>query len=174
MKFKGGSSGGGSGLPFLKIKDGETIHAVFRGEPLEGYSNFQTKEWFPLEAGKQPGTTYRFRVNVIVKEGASYVAKVWEQGYERQQDIYRLVEDADQFFSKKLKDVVVAITRNGSTKDDTKYSMRLAKQQPEAATWKVIDAVKLNDLDSSPTTRGMSEPPEYNDPMPEAEDELRF
>lgn len=174
MKFRGGQSSGGSGLPYLKIKDGETIHAVFKGDPSEGYSNFNTKEWFPLDAGKQPGTTYRFRVNVIVKEGASYVAKVWEQGWERTQDILKLSEDADQFLNKKLEDVVVSITRSGTTKDDTAYTLRIAKQQPEAATWKVINSVKLNDLSGTPTTKGISEPPFDASPMPTEDEEIPF
>lgn len=171
MKFKGGQSGGGSGLPYLKIKDGETIHGVFRGDPYEGYSNFQTKKWYPLEAGKQEGTSYRFRVNVIIKEGASYVAKVWEQGYERTKDIAKLMKEAKRYHQQDtLDNLVIAITRHGATKDDTSYELEIAEQQPGAATWKVINAVKLNDLSgNAPTTQGLSEPPMDDSPMPEGE-----
>lgn len=152
----------GSKLPFLKIKDGEKVFGVFRGNIHEFYQIWEGKKIVP------PGTkgaSFRFRVNFITKEGASYVAKVMEQGAV----IYDMLKDLNESYP--LEETVVEIKRTGATKDDTRYSILPLhpSKQPGEAAWKIISQVPLNVLEHS---RGSAEPDFDPGPIPpEAYDE---
>lgn len=74
MKFiKRERSEGLSGGHFLKLKDGESVTGVFRGEIFE----FKTK-WNGTKYVDDPAGSPRFKLNFVMKEGQEYVAKVFE------------------------------------------------------------------------------------------------
>lgn len=159
---------GGSGLPFLKLKDGEKVAGVFKGEPLEGYLNWETKKWTPLDEGRPQGSNYRFRVNFITKDGAAYVAKVWEQGSFQADNIQKTQKTAQRFLKKNIDEVVVIISRKGSGKDDTEYDIEIAENQPGEAGWRVINQVTLNNLSPTATKPSTTTTDEFGEPPPEA------
>lgn len=80
MKFnKSPKEGGGSGNMFLKLKDGESVKVILRGDPYEFYSKWENGKSI-LSDESDRDARFRFRMNVVVREGNSYVAKIWEQG----------------------------------------------------------------------------------------------
>lgn len=171
MKFsERPQSDGGSGLPFLKLKDGESVFGVFKGEPLEGYLNWETKKWTPIGEPRPQGSNYRFRVNFITKEGAAYIAKVWEQGSFQADNIQKTQKTAMRFMKKNIDEVVVVISRRGSGKDDTEYDIEIAETQPSESSWKVINQVKLNDLGGG-AKPSATPTDEFGEPPPEAFDD---
>jgi hypothetical protein len=148
-------------IPFLKLKDGESVKGVFKGEPRYFY-----QKWGEGEVPEgTPGAAWRFELNFVTKDGASYVAKVFSQGTRVMKRL--------EFLNKKkpLERLVVEITRSGSTKDDTEYFIEIADTQPNEAGWRVIDAVKLVDLGGS---KEESEPQFEDSPMPDYGDEPPF
>lgn len=162
MKFKDLPTNDGSGsLPFLKMKDGDKVYGVLKGELHEFHQIWNTDKKI-VPAGTK-GASFRFQVNVIVKEGANYVAKVWEQGA----TVYRALKDLHESYP--LESTVVEIKRSGSTKDDTYYSVLPLppSKQPGQQAWAVINKIPLNalsveaakepDFDPGPV------PPEYDE-----------
>jgi len=152
----------GQSLPFVKLKDGEKIVGVFKGDPYEFYHIFSERKIVP--AGTK-GASFRFRSNFITKEGASYVPKVFEQGG----TVYDMLRDLNESYP--LEETVVEIKRTGSTKDDTRYSILPLhpSKQPGPQAWKVIDQVPLIPLEHK---MAESTPePDFGDPPPEVYDE---
>lgn len=150
----------GGSLPFVKLKDGEKILGVFKGSPAEFYKIFAENRIVP--AGTK-GASFRFRINFVTKEGASYVAKVLEQGG----TVYDMLKDLNESYP--LEETVVEIKRTGATKDDTRYSILPLhpSKQPGEASWKIINQVPLNPIDPNP----QSAEPDFGEPPPEAFDE---
>jgi hypothetical protein len=163
MRFKDRpSNGDGQSLPFLKLKDGEKILGVFKGDIHEFYQVWEGKKIVP--AGTK-GASFRFRINFITKEGASYVAKVMEQGA----TIYDMLKDLNESYP--LEETVVEIKRSGATKDDTRYSILPLppSKQPGEQAWKIINQTPLNILEHKMAQSGLE--PEFGEPPPEAFDE---
>lgn len=142
MRFGEGPSASMSGqsLPFIKLKDGERLVGVFKGNPYEFHQVWEGKKIVPPGT---KGSAFRFRINFITKEGASYVAKVWEQGA----TVYHMLKDLNENYP--LEETVVEVKRTGSTKDDTRYSVLPLppKNQPTDAGWRVINQVPLLSLE---------------------------
>lgn len=163
MRFRDRPQNGeGPILPFLKIKDGEKVLGVFKGDPVEFYKIFAENRIVP--AGTK-GASFKFRINFVTKEGASYVAKVLEQGA----TVYDMLKDLNEAYP--LAETVVEIKRTGATKDDTRYSILPLhpSRQPGEVAWKVINQVQLNALEQA---RAEASPePDFGEPPPEAYDE---
>ncbi len=171
MRFKDHSSeAGGDKLPFVKIKDGEKIIGVFKGEAHEFGLIWETKSHVPIGTAK---SSFRFRLNFITKEGASYVAKCLEQGA----TVYNMLKDLNESYP--LEETVVEIKRSGSTKDDTRYSILPLppKMQPNDKGWAVINQVPLIQF----VAKASPEPefdnlgdPWHDAPAPDQHDEIPF
>lgn len=115
MKFRD-EVPGTSDQSFLKLKDGESVAGVFRGELYDFFAAWNNKVSSVVPEGA-PGAKFRFRINFITKGPAGYVAKVLEQGSTVYRDLKTLHEEYD------LEQTVVKITRHGSTMNDTSYSL---------------------------------------------------
>lgn len=158
------SEGKGSGMPFIKLKSGESIVGVFKGDPYEFYQVWETKQIVPKGT---PKSAFRFRINFVTKEGANYVAKVLEQGT----TVYNQLRDLNQHYP--LEETVVTISRQGSTKDDTRYVILPLppKQQMTEVGKAMIDQVELLDLEHK--AKAHAEPPDWSD-VPDPDSELPF
>ncbi len=133
---------------FLKLKDGESLTGVFRGDLFE-YRLHWADNHGSVCPGKDTCTLcatgnkakFRFRVNFLVKEGSSYVAKIMEQGW----TVYELLREMNET-DYDLEKYVMKITRRGE-KLDTTYSIIPA---PNGALSEETEAklklVPLNDL----------------------------
>jgi hypothetical protein len=138
---------------YVKLKSGESVVGVLRGEPFE----FRI-HWTDSKSSVCPGdgcaicpikkSSFRFRVNFITKESSkenphefAYVAKVLEMGWNFYDDLRALNEEYDP-----IENYAIKITRQGE-KLSTKYSILPVSNgliTPEKE--KEISKVALNNL----------------------------
>src|SRR5258706_16459552 len=92
MKFKDSTEGTKN---LLKLKDKDTIRGVFRGEIYDFRQHWEGNKSFPCpgktqcdKCAKGDKSSFRFKVNFIIKENGMYIAKVWDQGW----TVYQLLK----------------------------------------------------------------------------------
>jgi hypothetical protein len=151
MKFKSE----GQGIKnLLKLKPGESITGVFKGDPVdyqqhwvggrgvicEGaacpYCQEKDEEGKPLKPG------FRFRINFLTLENSQWTAKVFEQGYTVYKNL-RSLHESDYNLEKTL----VKITRYGSDKTTTYQIVPLPKHEVSPELEKRFKTIKLNELE---------------------------
>lgn len=140
MEFPKRSNGGGSDGPsnYLRIKDGESVTGILRGEL---YKYYQTG-FGPTAQVVGPGEgKERFKANFVVKEDEKFVAKLWEFGPKIYDMLAALHESGW-----KLDNTLLTISRVGSTKENTKYTVSPMKKEPTAAAMKEIEKLEMNSL----------------------------
>lgn len=126
MKFKEIVAGGSTDSKnYLRLKDKESAKGLFVGDPYEFKAHWNgksddicTEDNICSHCALDQRPRFRFRINFIVKESNEYITKVFEQGlttYERLKEL----NDGEYNLDTHL----VTISRSGSTKDDTKYSI---------------------------------------------------
>jgi hypothetical protein len=139
MKFRDDIDVGGPSN-YIKLKDGETVAGICRGEPLECYVLWENKvktEVFP----DTPGAKFNFKINFIIKEGTVYVPKILEGGAQ----IYKQLAALSKQWE--LEETVIFISRTG-TGMDTEYTVMPAppKQQVTKEALEHIATIELNEL----------------------------
>ena len=131
----------GSDTNFLKIKPGEEVTGVFRGEPLEFYVKWQDKKALPAKAG-DPGAKFRFKLNFVTKINNVYTPVVWEQG----SLVYNQLKELNSEYQ--LDKTVVKIKRKGSELD-TEYTILPVKGGEITPNLEeTLSLLKLNDLNA--------------------------
>lgn len=142
---------GGNGKDLLKMKGGDTVTGIFRGDPhifrqhWDGGRSYlcQGKDQCDFcKNGDKP--KFRFAINFLVKEGNGYVAKIFEQSYGTYLDLKALHESGY-----KLESTVVQIKRVGDDKNTTRYSLIPSPKQP--GDLKKLDEVPLHNLSNKET-----------------------
>lgn len=151
MKFRDDVGTGEDSLAYLSLKDKETVKGVFRGDIAE----FR-EHWTGSHSERCPGAgcsrcaagdkpRFRFMVNFVLNENGQYVAKVFKQGWL----VYGLLRDLNKDYP--LENHIVKITRSGSGKNDTTYTVLPV---PGGAITPDVEAklakVKLVDLAEKP------------------------
>lgn len=121
---------------FIKLKDGDTIEGVFRGEPYIFYRIYKDKTEYRTYI---PGSKFRFRVNFVTRENGNVVAKIFEGGSKIRDAILEAKEEYGLNYVFKIK-------RKGSGMNDTTYSI-FPKEPLNESAIEAINAVKLNDLE---------------------------
>lgn len=139
MKFRDDIESSGPSN-YIKLKDKETVAGVPRGEPYECYVLWENKVKTEVPAGT-PGAKFNFKINFVVKDGASYIPKVLEGGAQIYKQLSALSKEWD------LEETVVIIGRDG-TGLETEYTVMPAppKQQPSKESMEFIKTIELNDL----------------------------
>lgn len=141
---KGEGSGGGV---FIKLGDGQSVKGVFQGDPIDFMNAFKP--------GDKP--SFRFRINLVVKENGAYVAKIFENGITVYRSLRALSETGYE-----LDKHWYVISRSGNTKDTTSYSILPAPKgdlTPEDMIH--VKSIRLNDL--TPKAKGGSAPKMTNE-----------
>lgn len=139
MKFNQAADASESQKQFFKLKDGQNVRVVFRGEPYEFKQhwinnrgvlcNGGSENCSPCREGMKPG--FRFRVNLVMSENGVFVSKIWEQGW----TVYNQLKDLNADYP--LETHLVKVARTGSGAQDTTYSIlpvpngMLSQQQHE-------------------------------------------
>lgn len=167
MKFPDFNTGGPGGKAFVKLKDGESIKGVFRGDPhpfrqhwVENRGVFCPGKSCPLCAEGEK-SSFRFRINFVMQENGAWVAKVFEQGW-TSYDYLKSMHESDYDLEKTL----IKITRRG-TGTDTSYSIlpvpngTLKKPDVDA-----IAAVALHDLSPKEKSEAAATPEESGEDIP--------
>jgi hypothetical protein len=143
MKFKYSPqerSGSGDGNLFLRLKDGDSVKVILRGNPSEFFTLWQNGKSSPAPEGTK-GASFRFRINAIVTENDKYVVKIWEQGTRVYNALKALSEDYD------LNKTVLRVSRSGSSKDDTQYSIVPLPGGVDSQAERAIGSLKLHELE---------------------------
>lgn len=160
---------GGNGKPeegssghFLKIKDGESKRLVLRGDIHECY-----KKWVGGKgqecAPDEPGAGLRFKVNAILDENGELVAKIWEFGI----TIYNQLKDINAEYP--LENTKIKVTRSGSTKDNTSYTVLPLVGEKDKLLPKHLDkisAISLHELVRTPQGPLRNYAPSDSDEVP--------
>ena len=147
MKFNA-TSGGNSDPNVIKLKDGQSVTGVLRGEPVE------------FEKAFKPGDTpkFRFKINMVLNQDGKLVAKVLQGGWK----LYAQLSDL-QNAGWKLEESFVMIARRGSQMNDTVYSATASPNKPTADQLGAISRVQLNVLTADQPARQSREPGQDDD-----------
>lgn len=159
------------GASYVKLKDGEKIHGIFRGDLHEFYAVW--KDGKPTEVPEgTPGAGFRFRINFVVKEGSVYVPKVFEQGV----TVYKALAELNGIYP--LEKTLVQISRRGNSINDTEYTIMPLPQPVSEATLHHLETLELNDLTGGKKKSGHPANVPHDNfggaPMPDQHDEIPF
>lgn len=172
MQFPEGQ-GEGDGRSYVKLKDKESIKGVFRGSPKIKYIHWQDGKGDDCAGqgcqlcASGNKKSFRFLLNMVVKdESGGYVAKVLEQGW----TVYNQLRDLNVEYP--LESNIVKVTRAGSGKNDTSYTILpipngVVTKEIEAK----ISAVKLYDFDEPVQAKS---PPKGDTPPPHTDEDIPF
>lgn len=147
MKFTA-EAGSMDSKNYLRLKDKESAKGLFVGEPYHFRVHWVTNKTVLCSEDNQCANcnkgikgSFRFRISFIVKEGANYVAKIFEQGWTVYEALQHLNGDYD------LEKHLVKISRSGSGPSDTSYAiipLPDGKVTPPLAA--KLALIKLHDL----------------------------
>jgi len=150
----GGGEGADNTKNYIKFKDGSSVKGIFRGAP-----QVMRKHWIDKKptlcdgpncdlcaSGDKP--RFSFRLNMVVKEGSEYVAKIFEQGW----TVYNQMRDLNVEFP--LEKTIVSVTRRGSGISDTSYTILPVNGGVVTAALEAeISKIELFDLDPKQETK---------------------
>lgn len=122
MKFKEAAASEAS-KDFLRLKDGESVKGVLRGEPFEFKQHWvgmhtevcKGEQCSNCKAGNK--ASFRFRINFIINDNGRYSPRILEQGWNLYKSLNNLNTDYD------LEKHIVKLTRHGAGKNDTTYAV---------------------------------------------------
>jgi len=139
MRFREDIDTGGPNH-FIRLKDGEDVRGILRGEIREAWVIWENKKKIEVNEG-DPGARFNFQVNMVVKEGTSYVAKILEGGPQIYKQLANLSKDWE------LENTVIIIRRDG-IELNTEYTVNPAppKQQAPKEALEFIQTIELHDL----------------------------
>ena len=174
MKFKAKSE---DTRNFIKLKSGESVTGVFRGDPYEFRIHWLTDESRATlcsqkkdcELCKIKKSSFRFRVNFIVPEGNLFVAKVLEQGWISFQALMKLQESGYD-----LEKQIIQISRQGSGLSTTYSIIPSPKGIVTPQQQKALEGVKLNELGHITEAETEPEPIEMQRLLHSRDEEIPF
>lgn len=158
----------GSGMKnYLKLKAGESVRGVFRGNPFPFEQHWHNNkssvclgEACPLcKSGNK--ASFRFRINFVASENGGYTAKVFEQGWTAY-EILRSLHESDYDLEK----TIVKITRSGAGTDTTYSIVPAPRWEVTPDIEKKISETKLNNLSNDQSTESTTEASDANEDEP--------
>ena len=149
MKFPDWGSGG-IGQHLIRLKDGDTVPGVFRGEIVRFYQHWSANGQPSVCAGRDKCQLCgqgekgigRFRINFLIQENGAWVAKIFEAGRKVFDQLTALNKDMP------LEKLKVRVSRSGSGKQ-TQISVNAFPGENglvDTKLEKVIGAIQLHDL----------------------------
>lgn len=125
---------------FLKLKDGESITGVARGDCYEFFQVWAGNK-SKVVGPDDPEGKSRFRLNFVTLEDGAFVAKIWEFPTA----VYDQISELNEEYP--LEKTKIKIKRNGTGTDTVYMILPLLKEPIPAKTIKEIEAVPLNMLE---------------------------
>lgn len=157
MKFKDRPQGLGFGKDLIKLKSGESVKGVFRGEITDFAVHWKNKRSL-LCAGDgckhcadpdMEPAKWRFMVNFVMQENGAMVAKIFEQSGATYDTLKGLAKEYP------ITQTQMKVSRYGSGPNDTTYALLpLPRWQVEKALEKKLSEVKLHDLEKIIKAKG--------------------
>lgn len=161
MKFKQYSKPAGSDGPslYIRLKDGESVNIIPRGEIYEFYGVFGVRG--EVEAST-PHAKLRFKINVVVNEQGTLKAKILEFGMSVYEQLSEIAHVCDVTKTK------LRFSRKGSGKSDTTYIILPLVNEPiSPQVMATIEALPLNVLGQKKEDHNFKDVPESGpDPLP--------
>ena len=144
MKFRKDLQESNGPSHFIKLKDGESVSGILRGELNETFVLWEAGKSREVPEGT-PGAKLRFKVNMVIKEGSSYVARILEGGQLMYKQLAQLAEDYE------LDATVIKVSRSG-TGLDTEYAVIPAPPKAQVAkeAMAFIETLELHELGEKP------------------------
>lgn len=154
---------------YLKLKDGESVIGILRGEMHSFRMKWEGGQSIKLDEPDKSRHN-RWKVNIAIEEGSDLVVKVFEYGVDLY-DQFADIQDASK--SKDITRFKIRISRRG-TAMNTKYMAIPVVDDPISPSLRgKLEQVKLVILDNE-KKKTEDAPPSWDEPMPESEDELGF
>lgn len=156
------------GDKYIKLKSGESIYGVFRGEIFEFYQKWENGKSLTVEKSS-PGAKVRFEANFITMVDGKFVAKIF--GFPL--SVYSQLEEINREYGDVTK-IKVKVTRHGE-KLETEWNVLPIMSDREKLNAQSLDAVEsvpLNILNNR--VQVSSSAPYYDAPMPDEEDSIPF
>lgn len=142
-------SGGGGTNVFIKMKDGDKIEGIFRGDPYVFHQHWVNNKSILCPGENQCPTCaagekaqFRFRLNFITKENDVLVAKIFEGNYGTFKDLREMHQN-----NYDLEETKVSVVRRGE-KQQTRYNILPVKNNGglTADHFAKIAKIPLNNL----------------------------
>jgi hypothetical protein len=150
---------------FIKLKDGESVVGVFRGEPYVFYRVFQENTEYDSWA---EGRNFRFRINFVVNDGTDYSSKIFEGGSRLRDE---LISCSDEYGL----DSVYKITRKGTGKEGTSYKILFQSKLTGKALEKIkavsLEVLRKGGKKVAQVLDDQEPPPFLDEDLPQEEDE---
>lgn len=131
----------GGSKNYIKLKDKGSVEGIFRGDTHEFFVKWENRKSREVPEGT-PDSKFRFRVNFLVKEGAVWVPKIFEQG----QIVYKQLRELHEEYD--LEKTFIKITRNGDGTDTTYSLLPKLKQTMTKETEAHLKEIELLPLES--------------------------
>ena len=129
----------GSSL-YVKLKGGESVTGVLLGDPRVFYVKWDAGK--PTVSSEQdPDAKFRFRVNFAVKHEGKWVPKIYEGG----KTIFNAAKKLKNV-GYKLNETVVDLSREGTSLQDTEWSLLATPIKLTEEDVTNLDKLQLNDL----------------------------
>lgn len=154
MKFPDSNDGEKKSNLFIKMKSGDRIEGIFRGDPHIFHQHYYEGKYVDCHSshdcalcGADEKRLFRFRINFITKQDDVLVAKIFQGNYGTFKDLKSMHEN-----NYDLEETKVSITRTGE-KQQTKYTILPVKNNGglTAEHFKKIAALPLNALSKTKT-----------------------
>jgi hypothetical protein len=142
MKFTEDAPQGSSGPgKFIKLKDGESIYVILRGDIKTSYQKWNGSTYEPAKKGEE-GASLRFKVNAVVFEDKKPVVKILEGGGHLYFDLKTINDEYA------LEITMIKISRAGE-RQGTRYTVMPAgpKAQPDANMLTAIESLTLHSFE---------------------------
>ncbi len=150
---------------YLKLKDGESVNIILRGNVHRFFSIFGVKGEVSRE---MPGAKLRYKVNAIVSIEGKFEAKILEYGKMINDEFYKCSQVCDVTKTK------LKLSCRGKGLKTEYFAMPIVNEPIPPAVMKQIEAVPLNMLDTKPPVNKADPGPieSFEDmPMPESDDD---
>lgn len=142
MKFElQGNQAEKTGGYFIKLKDGESIQGVLTGEPYQFrqiWAKGNTKYFNATDDVE--GSSFRFRINMVIKENGMLVSKILEQSY----NVFKQLQDLSSEYD--LSRTSIKISRRGTGAETTYTILPLPNGTLDDASFASIDSMEKLDL----------------------------
>lgn len=144
MKFKYLEDGpkrskGAGSSKYLRLKSGESVIGLLRGEIYEFFQVFENGKGRNVPHGTR-GAKQRFKINIVVKENGQNTVKIFEFGRPVNNKLFILSKEHD------LTKSFVKITREGE-RLDTVWFVEMVSIKPSEATLAALNQLPLNILE---------------------------
>ena len=136
---------------FLKLKDGESVAGVFRGEPYIFYNKWVNGKTQLVEEGCPDGKM-RFRLNFVVNEPTGLVVKIFENG----RTVYDQLKEINDEYD--LEKTIIKISRKGEKLETTYTILPLINKNVDSVLEK-INNLELHSLVHEETNNGAGREP---------------